>query len=239
MNKKKNVLFKISIGFNVLVLILGVAVFIKIGGFSWIEAKTHTPTFDENPFYIERTELFDGVNTEENGIIFIGDSITQRGLWDEYFPETYVLNRGINSDTLDGVNSRLDDVTKINPSKVFIMIGINDLYAGSTKEEILSKYDSVLSSFKKGIPNSEIFIQSILPLNYEIYFAGEKIKNETIKEVNEGIESLAKKYEYAYIDLYPKMIKDNQLDKNLTWDGIHLNSKGYEIWKDGIYGFVQ
>jgi lysophospholipase L1-like esterase len=38
-------------------------------------------------------------------------------------------------------------------------------------------------------------------------------------------EALAEKYKITYIDLYSKMLDGNELSKNYTKDGIHLNGE--------------
>jgi lysophospholipase L1-like esterase len=41
-----------------------------------------------------------------------------------------------------------------------------------------------------------------------------------------------------YIDIYPHMVADGKLDSTLTYDGIHLNGKGYGIWRKAIEKYV-
>ena len=60
-------------------------------------------------------------------IVFLGDSITHEGSWEEYFLECQTVNRGINGDTVQGVIDRLPDVLALEPKKLFLMIGVNDL----------------------------------------------------------------------------------------------------------------
>jgi lysophospholipase L1-like esterase len=61
-------------------------------------------------------------------IVFLGDSITDFFRVNEFFPGVYVINRGISGDTTDGVLNRLaESVYELSPSKIFLMIGTNDL----------------------------------------------------------------------------------------------------------------
>ena len=40
---------------------------------------------------------------------------------------------------------------------------------------------------------------------------------------------------YSVIDLYPLFVnKKEQLKNNLTYDGLHLNEQGYEVWSNLI-----
>jgi len=41
-------------------------------------------------------------------VLFLGDSITEQGMWHEWLPEVPTLNRGIGGDTVHEVQARLD-----------------------------------------------------------------------------------------------------------------------------------
>lgn len=241
MKKRFKIILIISLGINIISILGGLFMFFKIDGVSNVSSKINKTEllYNENPYYIERTDLFSGIKLTENNTIFIGDSITQKGLWNELFKNENVINRGVNSDTTEGVKNRLTDVISSKPKRIFLMIGINDLYAGKTKQEISSNYEDILNQFKKRIPNTKVYIQSILPLNYNMFFAHDKIKNEYIKEVNANISKLAKKFGYEYIDVYSKVIKNGQLEKDLSHDGIHLSGKGYNVWKETIIKYIK
>jgi hypothetical protein len=63
-------------------------------------------------------------------IVMLGDSLTEGGLWSEYFPNVKMLNRGLASDTTLGAFGRLDEVINRGPKTVFLMIGINNCLIG-------------------------------------------------------------------------------------------------------------
>ncbi|MEP7347737.1 MAG: GDSL-type esterase/lipase family protein, partial [Gemmatimonadaceae bacterium] len=63
-----------------------------------------------------------------NGVvIWLGDSITEGGSWGSLIGDSTTLNRGIGGDITYGVLHRLDEVIRHRPSKLFILIGINDI----------------------------------------------------------------------------------------------------------------
>jgi lysophospholipase L1-like esterase len=60
--------------------------------------------------------------------LFYGDSITAAWPLHEFFPNPSILNRGIGGDNVYGLRLRLaDDVLPYEPTRVFMLIGINGI----------------------------------------------------------------------------------------------------------------
>lgn len=237
MKKKIKFILALSLIINVLCIASVSILFFKVGGIHYFSSKlvaNNQPTYLNNPDYIERTNLFNGVKISTGSTVFIGDSITQKGLWSELFPNANIVNRGINSDTTEGVKNRLNDIIKASPKKIFIMIGINDLYAKKTPDEIIANYKEILNQIKTGTPETQVFVQSILPVNNSIYFAGDRIQNDVVMKVNDKLKLLSREMGFQYVDVNSKVQENGQLLKSLTIDGIHLSGKGYNIWKNTI-----
>lgn len=81
-------------------------------------------------FYYQRATLFETLPTSKSDIIFLGNSITNGGEWAELLGNPHAKNRGISGDTTQGVLDRLSTITKGKPSKIFLLIGTNDLSRG-------------------------------------------------------------------------------------------------------------
>ncbi|PFJ03213.1 GDSL-type esterase/lipase family protein [Priestia megaterium] len=218
-------------------ILLGVlATFVKKqGGTNYVKSVLHIPydqPYNQNPQYIGRTELFNQLTIPQDFIVFLGDSLTQRSEWNEMFNSNKIVNRGIESDTTEGVLHRLDSITAAKPSKIFLMIGINDLRIGKEVNDVIKNYSKILETIHTKSPNTEIYVQSILPVNNKI--VGDIVDNSDVTNINKHLKRLAEKYNYGYIDLYSKFSQDNQLKSELTIDGIHLKGQGYKIWKSSI-----
>lgn len=241
MRKKIKTVTIISVALNLLGVILVGFIFFRVGGFGYLSEKVNGSSieYDENIYYIERTSLFDEVEIPKDRTILVGDSITQRGLWNEMLPDSPIINRGINSDSTEGILNRLRPITDAKPEKIFLMAGINDLYAEKSVDEIVDRYGEILRNISAETPETEVYVQSVLPLNYSMYFAGEKIKNETIQELNSELLKLSGDSNATYIDLYPLFEKDGQLNEEFTFDGIHLTGKGYAVWENAIYDYIK
>lgn len=229
--KKLKIILLFSLSFNLLFVISAGAFAYKNGYFSGHFAKA-----DEKfpSMYKQRISIFNESKSKNVDVVFLGDSITDFGTWEEYFPDIKVLNRGISSDNTLRVLNRLDNVIEINPKKIFIMVGVNDDLVN--RELAISNYKKITKTLKKSLPDTEIYIQSILPVNNEKF--GYYINNSDVKEVNKEIEKIAANLNVNYIDLYSRLSKDNQLDSKYTIDGIHLNGKAYEVWVQEISNYV-
>lgn len=194
--------------------------------------KEHVEVF--SPYYLTKTDLFQNSNNHDVDVVFLGDSITDINDWNNAFPETKVVNMGINGDGTNGVLNRLDSVIALSPKKVFIMIGINDINSGRSNTSITKNYEGIVSKLKEGSPDTEVYIQSVLPINQELinYYYGMSTDNDVIMDLNERIEGLSEELGVVYLDLYHYFLDSNgELDSDFTIDGIHLDHGGYVIWE--------
>ena len=191
-------------------------------------------------YYYQKKSLFEILPDTKNEIIFLGNSITDGCEWSELFKNPNIKNRGISGDITDGVLFRLDEVVRSNPAKIFIMIGVNDLALNKSPEYILTNYSKILVAIKEKSPKTHVYVQSILPVNDELGMFGDHTnKSKEIIQVNQGLISMARNFDYIYIDL-TEVFSDNngKLRKELTNDGLHLTVKGYLAWKDEIKKYL-
>jgi lysophospholipase L1-like esterase len=187
-------------------------------------------------YYYHRKEHFESLPNTEHEIIFLGNSITDQAEWFELFQNPNVKNRGISGDDTDGVLGRLDEVIESKPAKIFIMIGTNDLSYGKSVEYILGNYARILDTIFQKSPDTKIFIQSVLPTDDAIHYTR---KNSEIIRINKELEELARSKGCIYIDLFKEFAtSENKLNPEYSIDGLHLNGKGYELWKELIGDYV-
>jgi lysophospholipase L1-like esterase len=158
-------------------------------------------------------------------ICFLGNSITYGGNWVSITGNKNCVNMGIGGNTSNDVKNRLNDVVNLNPSKIFLMIGINDLRGGINTDDIETNVAYILSFFSEHLPKTQIFLQSILPTTDENGILD-------ILRMNAIYQELVKQNRNTeYINLYDQFIDaNNLLQPELTTDGLHLNEKGYILW---------
>jgi len=216
-------LFKPSL-FSFLLLLLAVCCYAQ-----------ETPVVDSsyaNGYYRQRVLFFSQMPHGKKEIVFLGNSITEAGEWQELIPNRRVKNRGISGDVTYGILDRLDEVLASKPSKIFILIGVNDLKRGTPVDTIAATYRRIVEKIKASSPKSSLYIQSVLPVN-EAMLSGayKKVSNAMINALNEKLVQLAVQSKCVYADVHSIMKDENgQLAKELTNDGIHLWPSTYIRW---------
>ena len=157
----------------------------------------------------------------EVDVAFIGDSLTDGYDLKKYYPDMTVINRGIGGDTTHGVLARLDtSVIEPAPRVVVMMIGTNNL------GDMFTDYEDILAELKSKLPDTHVVLLSIPPASGDY-----KERNCQIAINNVKIKGLAKKYGYAYVDVFTPLFdfERDELRAEYTTDGIHFTPLGYEV----------
>jgi lysophospholipase L1-like esterase len=143
-----------------------------------------------------------------------------------------VINRGIGADLTLSLLGRVADVIRRKPSKLFILIGINDISKDIPDSVIAAEYRALVDSVRAQSPTTKIFVQSILPLNPAVKnFPQHYDKQDHVVAVNRLLARMARQTGATYVDLWPVVVDARgRLDARLTGDGLHLNRQGYERW---------
>ena len=190
----------------------------------------HIP--EDNAYYPERTSLFELSDSHPHGdvdVLFIGASLMQRALWNEFLPGLNVLNRGIGSDSTQGVLKRLWKYKGYKARNIVLQIGLNDFAYHFTMDESMENYRSILASLRDDFSGSTTLVISLLP---NLDHAHE----EGCLVFNERLEKLCSSFGITYIDAWSRFkerMADNEAARELfAPDRLHLTGKGYEILID-------
>lgn len=163
--------------------------------------------------------------------VFFGDSLTYYGDFASVFPDKVVCNLGLRGDTIQGMIDRVEQVQLLNPQKVFLMAGINDV-GNISVDEFELRYNHLLDLVFQASPEAEIILQSILPVNSEGFSIS--CNNKQISVCNNRIQKIAKGRGVKCLDLYSLYEENGQLPLSLTRDGIHLRPDAYDRWYDAL-----
>jgi len=204
-----------------------------------ISTLLHAQQYSE--YYYKRKELFENTPDTKHEIIFLGNSITEGGNWQNLFPDKNVINRGISGDVTDGILFRLDEVTSSRPEKVFLMVGTNDLARGKSISYVTNNHRIIIEKILKDSENTTLYLQSVLPVNPTVgnRFSGHKSKQKEILDVNANLRALAYEFNISYINLHKRFTNSKgELKPKFTHDGLHLSKKGYQKWKNVLKKYV-
>ena len=170
-------------------------------------------------------------------VVFFGDSITRGGLFQKYYSNTRICNLGYSGDTILGLNKRIEMVSAVKPEKIFILIGINDIFQNASLKILTYRYNTLIANLRTSLPDSSLFIQSILPINKELKHTF--VTNDYIMKVNDLLKNIATENKITYIDLYSIYAVNGSLPKEKTPDGIHLKSESYALWIEELIQYLE
>lgn len=171
-------------------------------------------------------------------IVMLGNSLTENGGdWSARLGNPHVRNRGIIGDEVMGVYDRLHQILPHQPSKIFLLIGINDVSHHLTTDSIVAMIRTTVERIRTESPRTKLYLQSLLPIN-ESFGRYKNLTGKTamIPEINARLKALAKEKKIRYINLFPLFTAQDSdtLRPDLTPDGLHLNEEGYRIWEKAI-----
>lgn len=209
-------------------IILFVALFaISLSTFLFLESKLRV-TYEKNIKSTMNT-------TTSDYTVFLGDNITANFDLDKYFQNETLVNQGVTGDTIGNLMERLDNTISLSPKKIVLMIGLNDLINDNgLNPSIKENYNNLVTSIINRSNETEIVLESILPVNSERYCK----LNEDIIKLNDYIKSLSKKYNLAYIDLHDNFSSKSKLVDTLCLDGITPNDEGYKLIRDNLKSYI-
>jgi lysophospholipase L1-like esterase len=113
------------------------------------------------------------------------------------------------------------------------MTGINNIAGG--QEDIESPYREIVRNLTTWYKQSRMVVQSVLPTDLTW------IENRTIEAVNRKISAIAREFNAEYLDVYRLFLDEagNTRSDYLDDDGVHLSSKGYQVWADEVERFLR
>ncbi|HEN0131726.1 TPA: lipase [Streptococcus agalactiae] len=182
-------------------------------------------------YQMKREQFFEINNqtVQEGAIVFTGDSIVEFFPFKKHLGRDYPLvNRGVaGSDTYWLLENLRTQVWELLPSKVFILIGTNDIGLGHSQSEIIANITDIIAEIRAESYMTEINILSVLPVSEEDdYIERVKVRNnQAIKALNKTLSVISG---INYIELYDLLVDEKgQLASSFTKDGLHLTDQAY------------
>ncbi len=175
-------------------------------------------------------------DTSKETVVFAGSSSIR--VWknlETSFPEHQIINSGFGgsqaSDLLTHINTL---ILRYKPKKVFLYEGDNDIASKKKTKDIIATTQEIIQLIKKQNPNTEIVLIAAKPSK-----ARWKLKGK-YKRLNKKFIKLAKMDPLLkYANVWDAMLKGRRVRSDIfVSDGLHMNSKGYELWYEVIRPFL-
>lgn len=179
------------------------------------------------PLYIEeKFAILTALPTDSNDILLIGNSLTER------FPEELlrpgVKKRGVSNSTTYSILENISSILKGRPTKVFLEIGFNDLYKGTSEDSVCINIIEIVNRIHIISPRTKVFIQSLVPACGKYRYV-----DEYVIRANKKLKEYCEHSGITFIDLHSK------LGPQYTFDGVHLKLEGYKIWLEMIEPYLK
>ena len=173
--------------------------------------------------------------SNEDRVVFMGDSITDIWHLDKSFPGKPYVNRGIGGQTTPQMLIRFrPDVIALAPRVVVILAGTNDI-SGNTGPMTLGEIEANLQTMCElaRLHSIRVVLASVLPVNNytersRLFFP---LRHpDQILELNRWIKDYATRNNFVHLDYFSAMVDDKGLlQRDLSEDGLHPNDKGYAV----------
>ncbi len=162
-----------------------------------------------------------------------------------------IYNRGIAGYvTADLLASMEACIFELEPTKLFINIGTNDISASDYElEHLIASYNKILTQIANRLPACRVYVMAYYPVNAKAEFPfvpresmDEVFKfrtNETIRDANKAIEQLAIKHGYDFIDVNEGLTDaEGDLKQEYAVDGIHMLPNGYAVVLNNLQKYL-
>jgi lysophospholipase L1-like esterase len=171
---------------------------------------------------------------QPGGVLFLGSSSIR--LWDDLETQfsalPVVIKRGFGGAKLSDCVHYLDRlVIPYRPRLVLVYAGENDLADGGTADEVLRQFTALVDGVHDVLPQTRIAFISIKPSPTRLRLMPE------IRRANALVSQyVASAPNTDFVDVFTPMLDGEGKPRRELFraDALHLNAKGYALWKSVI-----
>lgn len=206
-----------------------------IGLIAILSAAFASVSAAQEPGFSEEIHLFD-VEDEiyppaDCSILFVGSSSIR--FWFRLaadFPKSHVIRRGYGGSTVADTNFYFDRiVARYRPRQIVFYAGENDVNMGKSPEDVLGDIRTFMDKKTAALGLTPVFYVSIKPSKARAAdFEAQSRANSLVAEF------AANRSDMVYVDVASAMMENGAPRDIFIDDGLHMNSAGYEIWREII-----
>ena len=192
----------------------------------------------DKTFYNDIIAFKKGDSTQappQDAILFVGSSSIR--MWNDLqqdFPKKTVINRGFGGSSLPHVIDYADEIIfPYNAKQIVIYAGENDFAAADTvsAQTVAGRFQQLFHLIREKQPNVPIVFISIQPSPSRAHLMPK------MSEANQLIREFLNEHKKTdFVDVYTLMLDDSGHPRQDIFleDKLHMNRKGYDIWKKTI-----
>lgn len=156
--------------------------------------------------------------------VFMGDSITEAlQFYDILNPSSVLAEKGQSVIQARKVVSKL---VGLNPKRIFLLYGANDLELFSNPSDFENNYIKLIEDIKEKLPNSQIYVESVLPMQPKAENENKLLSSVRNKQFLEVVKRVAEKEKINFVDITSLVAGKDYLYEP---DGIHFTKKFYDL----------
>jgi beta-glucosidase len=189
-------------------------------------------------FAAQHTAFLQRIKGGPIGLLFIGDSITNRwrndnvrDLW-QRFEKYQPANFGIEGDRTQHVLWRFEngELDGIAPKVVVVMIGTNNM-RDYPAEDIIRGDTEIVAEIHRRLPDTKVLLLGIFPRGAR---ASDPARAK-IKVINAELAKLDDGNKTHFLDLGDRFLDaEGNLTPEMAPDALHPTRLGYQIWADAL-----
>lgn len=173
------------------------------------------------------------VPTNQDIAVFTGSSSIR--FWKDLESDCsqfYTINTGFGGSEMSDLLYFIEEtVLRFQPKTIFLYEGDNDIVAGKSPKEIIATTKKVMDRIQEALPNATIYLISAKPSPSRWAF------KKQYRKLNKKFKAYSNRHKMIYyIDVWNPMLDAQKRPKASIFveDSLHINRKGYLIWKDQI-----
>lgn len=176
-------------------------------------------------FQEELLKSYDKANlsAKKGQTLFVGSSLMEIfpiEKWEEAGEVTfshYIYNRAVRATTISFLLEHIESqIFNLEPSKIFINIGTNDIGFEIPEEEFLNNYDQILSQIESKLPQTQVYVMRYYPINTVDFGQDSDEKtlfetrsNKKFQKASDKIKKLADNHHFHFIDVNDGLSDEN------------------------------
>jgi lysophospholipase L1-like esterase len=170
-------------------------------------------------------------------IVFVGSSSIR--MWSSLksdFPGLPAINRGFGgSELADSVHFANRIIVPYKPREVVIYAGGNDLANGKAPELAFGDFVALFETIHQQLPNARVIFIATAP-NPSRWKLVEKMKR-----FNSLSRDYCSEHGATFVDVFTRMLGPDALPQPDIYreDRLHMNAKGYAIWKAALTPYIK